>query len=390
MNEARTLAGTLAVNGRFLGQSTTGVQRYAFELLQALDGLLQRGSIPRVPVTVFTPAGTSTLPEYSFLQVRRHGRLDGHLWEQFELAAAARGSLLFTPCGGAPVVHRDHVITIHDAAPFVTPQAYTAMYRSYYKPLQTLLARTARHILTVSEFSRRELARSLHVRPEKIKAIHESGEHILRSPRSRDIVAKHGLVPGNYVLAVGSMNPNKNLRGLMRAASLLRDDRIQVAIVGGMNSRIFSEAENVSDSLVPLGVVSDAELRALYESAGCFVFPSFYEGFGLPPLEALTLGCPVVASRAAALPEVLGDAAVYCDPASAEDIAAQIRHVMQGGGPSRAVRQAHVGAFTWERCARETWAVLLRAMGMDASGSPTESVMRMAADSAAERIPRAG
>ena len=376
---------TIAVNGRFLAQSTTGVQRYAHELLRALDGLLQRGSIPPVAVTVLTPQGTKHTAQYSFLKVRCCGRLQGQLWEQLELPVAASGSLLFTPCGGSPVVHGDQVVTIHDAAPFATPEAYTLAYRSYYKGLQRVLARRVRHILTVSEFSRQELARFLRISPQRITAVHESGEHVLRSLASSDLLARHGLVPGRYVLAVGSMNPNKNLHGVMRAAKELRDYRIQVAIAGGVNARIFSSSAAVSDSAVLVGVVNDAELRGLYENAGCFVFPSFYEGFGLPPLEALTLGCPVVAARAGAMPEVLGDAVLYCDPASPANIAAQVRRVMRGEGPSRATRQAHVGAFTWERCARETWAVLLRAMGKDAEG-----IMATAAGWDAEPHRRAG
>jgi glycosyltransferase involved in cell wall biosynthesis len=353
---------TIAVNGRFLTQAITGVQRYAFELLRALDRMLDQELIPRIPVMVFVPPGASALPAYSFIKVREVGRLRGQLWEQVELPFYAGESLLFTPCGGAPVIHRFHVITIHDAGPFRTPRAYTAVYRTYYKMLQRYLASTAAHLLTVSEFSRGELLEVLRVQESKITCTYESGEHILAFPRDKGVLARHGLVEGQYAFAVSSANPNKNLTGLMEAATLLRPSGIQIAIAGGINSRIFSESEYPSDSVRRLGVVSDAELRTLYENAGCFVFPSFYEGFGLPPLEALTLGCPVVVSRISALQEIFGGAAAYCDPYSAADIAVQIQQAIGVNHGERDRRKAYAAHFTWGRCAKQTWAIFMKVM----------------------------
>jgi glycosyltransferase involved in cell wall biosynthesis len=111
-----------------------------------------------------------------------------------------------------------------------------------------------------------------------------------------------------------------------------------------------------------LGFVQNSELRTLYENAACFVFPSIYEGFGLPALEALSLGCPIVAARSASLPEILGEAVVYCNPQSVDDIAAQISRVLQGQHPNRHTAIRHAAKFTWERCARETWKILLNAL----------------------------
>jgi glycosyltransferase involved in cell wall biosynthesis len=111
-----------------------------------------------------------------------------------------------------------------------------------------------------------------------------------------------------------------------------------------------------------LGFVNDNELRTLYENAACFVFPSFYEGFGLPPLEAIAVGCPVVIARAASLPEVFGDVAAYCDPYSPLDIARRISYVLQGERPSRESLWARAARFTWEDCALKTWSILLEAL----------------------------
>ena len=350
------------VNGRFLSQAITGVQRYAHEVLTALDKLLLESKIESAPVTVLAPPDARTLPAWSFLRIRQVGRFTGQLWEQLDLPIHARGSLLFTPCGGAPVVHKRHVITIHDAGPFSTPRAYTAAYRNYYKILERVLSNRAIHLITDSDFSMQELIRFLHIPQRKITSVWLSGEHILRQERDHAVLGKHGLSRGRYLLAVGFRNPNKNLDGLVRAFGLLRNAEVSLAIVGGSNHAIFAESLDFGDTVKQLGFVNDAELRTLYENAACFVFPSFYEGFGIPPLEALTLGTPVIVSRAASLPEIFGEWATYCDPHSPEDIAIQISNVLKHRYPDHERAMHYATGLTWERCARETWEILLKAM----------------------------
>jgi len=354
---------SIAVNGRFLSQSVTGVQRYAHELLNALDSLLASGEIKQIPVTVLTPPNVKSFPPWRALRAQPVGRNTGRLWEQVDLAIHARGALLFTPCGGAPIFHGRHVVTIHDAAPFATPLAYSRSYRIYYRGLQRLLARRAKHIVTVSQFSEQELTRVLHIPKSKVSYSWLSGEHILRINQDNTVIERNDLVRGNYVFAVGSDNPNKNLSGLIEAFSYLKDLKVPLVIAGDANASVFGKTERITGPVKVLGSVNDPELRSLYENAACFVFPSFYEGFGIPPLEALALGTPIIVSRAASLPEILGDAAVYCDPYSPRDIADRIRDVLGGSAPSRESLKSYASRFSWERCARETWDVLLRTLG---------------------------
>jgi glycosyltransferase involved in cell wall biosynthesis len=360
MANAQSRHRAISVNGRFLSQSITGVQRYALELLSAIDELLSSRQIEPLPVTVLVPPDAKAVPAWRSLRVQRIGRFTGQLWEQIDLPSHAREALLFTPCGGAPLIHPCQVITIHDAAIFRTPDAYTALYGSYYRILQRVLARRARHLITVSEFSRNELMECLHVPKDKISTTKNSGEHILRFSRDETILGKHNLRKGSYILGVGSKNVNKNLDRLVEAFNLASDLSVDLVIAGGSNRAIFGEKGRYSSRVREIGFVSDGELRSLYENAVCFVFPSLYEGFGIPPLEALTLGTPVIASRAAALPEVLGDAAVYCDPHSPRDIAEKIRQVLQGRAPEREAAQLHASRFTWKGCARQTWEILLQ------------------------------
>jgi glycosyltransferase involved in cell wall biosynthesis len=359
---ASGIRATIYVNGRFLRQRITGVQRYAHEVLTALDRLLAARLVEPLPVTVLVPPGASALPQWTALRTHQVGRFSGQLWEQIDLPTHAANGLLFTPCGGAPIAHRRQVITIHDAAPFSTPNAYTVAYRSYYRTLQRILARAAIHIITVSSFSRQELMRFLRVPPERITGIWLSGEHILRHELDEAVLAKHHLFPGKYILAVGSRNPNKNLHGLVEAFRRLSPPEICLAVAGGSDSSVFRDTAKIGDSVQQLGFVTDAELRTLYQHAACFVFPSFYEGFGIPPLEALSTGTPIVVSRAASLPEIFGDAAAYCDPHSPEDIARTISQVVRSNPVDRAAAIEHASRFTWDQCARRTWAILTNAL----------------------------
>ena len=141
--------------------------------------------------------------------------------------------------------------------------------------------------------------------------------------------------------------------------ALLDDPGIVLVAAGGGNARIFAQAGdlNLDDRrLQRTGYVSDQQLRALYEGAACFVFPSFYEGFGLPPLEAMCCGCPVISSDRASLPEVCGDAALYCDPDDPATLAAQLRRLLDSDALAAELRQAgrqRAAGFTWDRAARE-------------------------------------
>lgn len=360
MKNPRVAAQSITVNGRFLSQPVTGVQRYAFELLNALNSLLDARSIEPVPITVLVPPNARNLPQWPSIRIQQVGRFTGQLWEQLDLPLHARGTLLFTPCGGAPIIHQPHVVTIHDAGPFRTPAAYTIAYRTYYKALQRIISATASHILTVSEFSRRELTTVLHLPAAKITAIPLSGEHIIRCEPDQGVLLRNHLRPGQYVLGVGSRNPNKNLKGLIDAAAFFPPSSLELVVAGGGDRSIFSDGQPAPAGARSLGFVNDNELRTLYENAACFAFPSFYEGFGLPPLEAAALGCPVVVSNAASLPEIFGQAALYCDPHSPEDIARQIKRASAGEHASRERISAQAASLTWSACAKKTWSILER------------------------------
>ena len=304
----------IAVNGRFLTQRITGVQRFASEVTGALDRMAAEGACP--PARLLAPAGADA-SAFPHLGVERFGRLRGQAWEQAELPRRARGSVLVSLGNTAPLLAGGRqAVVIHDAGVFDTPESYSAAFRAWYRALHRALPRGGARVLTVSEFSRGRLAHRLRLDPDRIGVVPEGGEHILREAADVSVLARHGLEARRFALVVGTRAAHKGLDGLAEVAALLAARGMRMAVAGAADPGVFRNAGDPDGAaVVALGRVTDAELRALYEAALCLVFPSRYEGFGLPPLEAMTCGCPVLAAASGAVPEVCGDAALWFDAA---------------------------------------------------------------------------
>lgn len=340
----------LVLNGRFLAQAVTGVQRVAQEVMRAADALAAEGAWPRA--RLLAPPGAA-LPVCAALRAETVGRRAGQLWEQLDLPRALAGAWLVSLGNTAPLAARSRqTVVIHDAGAFDTPESYGLAFRSWYRALHRALARVGARIVTVSAFSRDRLAARLGLDPARIAVMPEGAEHILRAPADTSVLERNGLAPGRYVLAVGTGAAHKNLAALGAAASLLHARGVRIAIAGRADPAVFRSAGGADG--VNLGRVSDAELRALYENAAALLFPSRYEGFGLPPVEAMACGCPVVAGRAGAVPETVGDAALLFDPdAPATLVAALTRLLDQPGlaGELRARGRMRAARFTWRAAA---------------------------------------
>jgi len=352
------------VNGRFLAQPLTGVQRYSRELLGALNTLAENGEIDlsAQPLVCLAPPDSGPGPAWKHIPLIRAGRFTSNLWEQVDLPLAARGGLLFSPGNIGAYFHPHQVATLHDASVFAYPQAYTLLFRLKYQVMLRRLGRIARQIITVSEFSRGELARYCHIPLEKITVIPHGHEHLQAIRPDPSILARLEIGPKPYLLAVGSDSPHKNMGALIEAMRGLRGENIELIVAGGSFSRVFAGGHlDLPSNVRRAGYVTDGELRALYESARGFVLPSLYEGFGLPLLEAMAFGCPVICSDRASLPEVAGDAALYFDPSRPEQIRAQIQALLHNPAETEERSRrgfARLAGFTWTAAARRVWDIL--------------------------------
>ncbi len=317
------------LNGRFLAQPHTGVQRYARETVLALDALLaQQGA--GLELVLAVPGNAHDLP-LRHIQVRKLPWLSGHAWEQVTLPLFARDDLLVNFSYSGPVAKRHQVITVHDATVRAVPRCFSARYRWWHDALLSLLRNRVASVMTVSEFSAREI-RARYGIANRVVVGREGWSHALARGDVAETLARYGLDAGRYLLLVGSLKPNKNLEVVARALSRLRDLPWTIAVAGAADARIFRSAGAADPRMKFLGFVPDEHLGTLYANAAWFLFPSLYEGFGLPALEAMANGCPVIAARAAALPEVCGDAALYFDPLDPVGLAALL------SGPARDAR----------------------------------------------------
>lgn len=307
------------INGRFLTQQMTGVQRYAHEIVGAIDEILSDspGVAARVGFELIAPPHDIDKPVLSQIAFRQTRSGSGHAWDQFVLPRYQNSGVLSLGNFG-PVVARQHVVCIHDANTFIQPESYSRAFRMAYRTFLPLIGMRARKVATVSQFSADMLVKYGVCRCEKIFIAPNGHEHALRWDAHRATLHLPGSLRRPYVLLLGSKAKHKNINVVLDSAGAFDAAGIDI-IVAGAASGIFSDVQNIQQSNIHYtGHVSDDDLAALYEGAVCLAFPSKVEGFGIPPLEAMTRGCPVVSSNAASLVEVGGDAVLYVNPEQGE------------------------------------------------------------------------
>jgi glycosyltransferase involved in cell wall biosynthesis len=350
------------INGKFCARRMTGVQRVATCLLLALDAL---PGIATRRWTLLVPPGGQP-PALKRIAQRTVGPAGWplHVWEQVTLPLAARDGLLINLSGSAPAFARRQWALLHDAAVFDHPEAYTTAFVAWYRWLFRRLARRAERLFTVSAFSRERLARCLGVDPQRFTVLPNGADHLSGVAPDDTLLRRHGLLGAPFLLAVGSGNPTKNLQALVSAFSRLRRPGLRLVIAGGRNEFVFSGTSTAADppGVLRLGPVDDSALKALYRAAVALVFPSTYEGFGLPTLEAMAEGCPVGAASAAALPGVCGDAALTFDPHRLDSIDAALRSLLDDHALRARLREAgpvRAAQFPWHHPA----SLLMGALG---------------------------
>jgi len=330
------------VNLRTLGYRITGVQRYLLSLL------------PRLPSEL-----ESIRPSRALQGIK------GHLWEQLYLPTQLQSRLLWSPGNTGPIGVSRQVLTVHDVATLDHPEWFERKFALWYGALLPRLIRKVRAIITVSHFSKERIVRLTGVAPERVNVILNGVDQRFRpaDPNAVKQVRKDFNLRCPYILFVGSLEPRKNLRILLEAWRLGGFDGATLAVVGA-SGHLFPrfKFDSIPEGVRPLGSVEDAVLPVLYSGAAGFVYPSIYEGFGLPPLEAMACGCPVAVSDIPPHREVGGETAMYFDPFRPEDLLSKLECLLRLDGEPRASlveRGLHRAArYTWESAASDTWRIL--------------------------------
>lgn len=306
------------INGRFLTQEITGVQRYALEVTKALDSLIDSNT----RVTILVPKGQNIDVELKNIIVKQVGYLTGHLWEQLELPFYCKRGVLFNPCATGPLFKRNQVSTFHDVNFINFPEGFAWKFRLLYKIIFFVCGRLSKSIVAISEYTKNELIDKFAIKSSKIHVIYEGYQHFNEVVENDDIL-KNIDTSKPFILGASSLNKNKNFNIILSCLNYIDD--VNFVIVGKPNPKIFGNANTFENKNITfLGRVTDSELKSLYKSAFCFVYPSFYEGFGLPPMEAMSCGCVCVVSNTSCLPEVYQDSVLYCDPKKPTTLSNQI------------------------------------------------------------------
>ena len=346
----------IKLNGRFYSHRPTGMQRYALELVSRIGDRLQ-----------------VLRPKHSL-----RGGL-GHLWEQVYLPVATGSGLLWSPNNTGPLGVSHQVCTVHDLIPLDHPEWFNPRFVALYRWLMPRLMARLQHIIAISEFTKRRLLHLFNVDAAKITVVPNGVDGLFRPAplaRVRRVRASLQLGDKPYVLCVSSFEPRKNLKALLAAWAALPSSirsEFQLVLAGARgSSKVFGDAEIVEPppGAIFTGYVSQEDLPALYSGAEIFAYPSLYEGFGLPPLEAMAAGVPVLTSNSSSIPEVVGDAGVLVDPADIDSIREGLYRLMTKEALRKELSERGLNrarTMSWDRTAGETWRILEREAAMEKS-----------------------
>lgn len=331
----------ILINGRFLLQNITGVQRVAREVLGQLDTLAAEGKIEAPQVVLPAAGDLISPPVLQACSVRRKGRFTGHVWEQFNLPRIAKGHTLLCLGNTAPVASllapNTRVVTmVHDLSYRYHPDAYSWKFRTFYSAIMPQVLRRSDGIATVSQSEKDAIS---HHYPHLGGAAHFHAAANGGLPDDMARMVSDAVLPGRdargYGLYLGSLSKRKNVEGVLRSAiRFLTEYPAMRFVIIGAGSSVFDGfdmaiPDDVKARIELRGQVDDPkEIHATLASARFLLFPSFYESSGLPPIEAMSFGCPVIASDIPSLKERCGDAAVYCDPHAPDSISNAIERLM--------------------------------------------------------------
>lgn len=348
----------LFVNARFLTQNITGVQRFAIEISLWLKRILKDN------VQFIAPKNIVHVNTAKELDAICFGNFKGYLWEQLELPRfliKRQNPLLLNLANMAPVFYRNKITVIHSLS-FLNKEWTSFLFHNIYKILIPLIIKNSKFIFTVSNYTKHEILsyyKNIHNLYHNIDVVYNS--YIVSN---KDKTINNNIFNGNnikkYILYVGSISKSKNITNLIEVVNNInkRNIKISLYIVGSYNPKIFYSNYITNYEYVKfIGQINDLDtLIAYYQNAIAFVFPSLYESFGIPPIEAQACGCPVLCSNVTSLPEICGNGALYFDPMNIYDMETKIELILNNENLQNELRAKgfeNVKRFSWERSAKQ-------------------------------------
>ncbi len=346
------------VNSVFLANKMVGVTRFAIEISKELK-------IIDPNIKFIAPPKILHQEVANELNVIPFGKSKGYLWEQTMLPLFLKNRKNYTLLNlqnTAPLFCENQIVTLCDIKYVRYPQCCSFVSRTTLRTIVPRVLKSCKHIITISEFSKKEICDFYQINPDKISVIY--CDSFIKF--NKENVEKK-IENEKYILTVSTLNYHKNLGVLIDAFNQMEDTNIFLYIVGELTNSSYSSLLHAkikqNKKIKLLARIDDNELIKLYQSAFAFVYPSFYEGFGIPPLEAQACGCPVIASDQASLPEVLQDSALYFDPYNTNDIKEKILFLLKNELEGKKLilkGNNNIERFSWKKSAEKLYEIILR------------------------------
>ena len=355
-----------------LNRPLTGVGNYTYYLIKELSKIYDKRDVYLINYRddkIFTDLNKITI-KAPFKNISKNSYYLWHLYLQLKLKKNNLNlDIIHSPENASLFVklkHQKKIITVLDIIAYLFPESVTLITRLRYKLLLSRTLRTADKITAISNSTKKDLISYFNVPEEKIKVIPLAADEkfeVLNNEKINEVKQKFNL-KYPFILYVGGLAIHKNIPTLIKAFYKIKKKGIQNKLViagekGWKYKEIFETIDklNLQKDVIFTGYVLDEDLPALYNAADLFVYPSLYEGFGLPPLEAMACGCPVITSNTSSLPEVVGDAGIMIDPHDVDGLADAMHEVLTNDGLredmiKRGLERAKM--FSWEKCAKET------------------------------------
>ncbi len=343
-----------AINGRFIVRKQTGQERFASELIRELDKLDLKDEF-----VLIVPEYAQNIPQYEHIRVVKYGKVKSHFWEQISFFRYIKKHNLIsinltTTC---PLFSPD-IVCLHDAAVYeihdlLTQNVYGKLSTAWHKMMCYVAQKRAKRILTVSEYSKKRLMHYLQIPSEKISVVYNAWQHFNNVEPDESIFSQipQSIQKKKYFMALSSLTPQKNFMWIKEVAK--RNPTCQFVICGSSEGFTkMGESELKESNLHFTGYISDAQIKALMMECRAFIHPAIYEGFGIPPLEALACGAELILSNAACLPEIYGESAHYINP---YDYEVDLEKIMQE--PTKHVEET-LAKYNWKTEAKKLLSIV--------------------------------
>ncbi len=356
----------VVINGKFLLASLEGMPRTGREITAALDGLIEEGLVPDLKIKVLAPKGAAATITLRHIPVEEVGVGDGPVWEQVEFPLYAKGRYTINYTSTAPVVTKFGCVVVHDAQVLSARKSHGWKSKLLYGTITPMVAQRYKAVVTPSHYAKEEILKYAVCERDDLEVVHNGSDHVLRVKPDESTLGWAGLEEGEYILSISATHHHKNLRTVFNALKGHPELCRRLVLAGSATPDHYAAMGiELPEGVRTLGRVSDERLVELMRKARMFVFPSMTEGFGLPPLEAMTLGCPTIVSRAGAMPEVCGDGAWYADSLEQGQWLEQIARLWDDVGARLELAgkgQERAKQFTWRKAALRYLEVIRRSL----------------------------